>query len=171
MCDLKNIPTEDNRFDFIIFNQVLEHVPEPRLVLTELHRVLKPGGKMIYSGPLCYEEHEKPYDFYRYTQFGLRHLFGATGFEVERLDWLEGYYGTIGHQLKCMACDLRPKPRYIASGLTGFMLLPMMVLLKIGFGIGSIFFHRLETQMKFTRRGYPLNYVAIVIQEPPPVIS
>ena len=162
VCDLKSIPTEDNRFNFIIFNQVLEHLPEPQLVLAELYRVLKPGGKMIYSGPLCYEEHEKPYDFYRYTQFGLQYLFGATGFEIERLDWLEGYYGTIGYQLKGMARNLRPKPRYIAPGLMGFALLPFMLLVKIGFGIGSVFFHRLEIQMKFTKKGYPLNYVAVV---------
>ena len=162
VCDLKNIPTEDSRFDFIIFTQVLEHVPEPQLILAELLRVLKPGGKMMYSGPLVYEEHKTPYDFYRYTQFGLQHLFGATGFNIERLDWLEGYYGTIGYQLKGMAKNLRAKPRYIAPGLKGFALQPIMVFLKLGFGIGSVFFHRLETQMKFTKKGYPLNYVAIV---------
>ncbi|WP_322513018.1 class I SAM-dependent methyltransferase, partial [Chloroflexus sp.] len=49
VCDLKSIPVEDNRFDFIVFNQVMEHLPEPKLVLNELYRVLKPGGKMIYT--------------------------------------------------------------------------------------------------------------------------
>lgn len=57
VCDLKSIPVEDCRFDFIIFNQVMEHLPEPRLVLAELFRVLKPDGRMIYTGPLFYEEH------------------------------------------------------------------------------------------------------------------
>lgn len=49
---------------------------------------------MIYSAPLFYEEHETPYDFYRYTQFGVRHLMETTGFVIERLDWLEGYFGS-----------------------------------------------------------------------------
>lgn len=80
VCDLKKIPVEDCRFDFIIFNQVMEHLPEPHLVLAELYRVLKPSGKMIYTGPLFYEEHEQPYDFYRYTQFGLRYLFESAHF-------------------------------------------------------------------------------------------
>ena len=44
VCDLTAIPVEDNRFDRIVFNQVLEHVPEPALVIAELYRVLKPGG-------------------------------------------------------------------------------------------------------------------------------
>ena len=63
---------------------------------------------MIYSGPLFYEEHEQPYDFYRYTQFGLRYLFSSAGFIIERLAWLEGYLGTVGYQLNTMARYLPP---------------------------------------------------------------
>lgn len=83
VCDLSEIPVEDGRFGYVVFNQVMEHLPEPLTVLEELHRVLEPGGRMIYSGPLFYQEHEQPYDFYRYTQYGLRHLFGRAGFEIE----------------------------------------------------------------------------------------
>ena len=46
---------------------------------------------MIYTGPLFFEEHEQPYGFYRYTRFGLCHVFERAGFEVERLDWLEEF--------------------------------------------------------------------------------
>jgi len=111
VCELNRLPVEDGRFDAIIFNQVMEHVSEPKLVLAELHRALKPGGRMIYTGPLFYEEHEQPYDYYRYTQFGLRYLFGETGFSVERLDWLEGYFGTVAYQLNGMARYLPAAPR------------------------------------------------------------
>jgi SAM-dependent methyltransferase len=161
VCDLSAIPVEDGRFDYIIFNQVLEHVPEPKRVLTELCRILKPGGKMIYSGPLFYEEHEQPYDFYRYTQFGLRYLLNTAGFEIERLDWLEGYFGTVGYQLDGMSRYLPYKPRHIGAGVLGYGLAPVMVLLKIGFAVCSVLFHRLETRTKFMDRGYPKNYVAI----------
>src|SRR5262245_40944198 len=43
VCDLARIPVENGRFDFVVFNQVLEHLPEPKKVLTELNRVLKRG--------------------------------------------------------------------------------------------------------------------------------
>ena len=79
VCDLRTIPVDDARFDAIIFNQVMEHVPEPLAVLRELYRVLKPGGRLLYSAPLFYEEHERPYDFYRYTQYGIRYLFDRAG--------------------------------------------------------------------------------------------
>lgn len=162
VCDLTKLPVEDGRFDAIIFNQVMEHVPEPKRVLAELNRALKPRGRMIYSGPLFYEEHEQPYDYYRYTQFGLRYLFGETGFAVERLDWLEGYFGTVGYQLDGMARHLPWKPRDFGGGLIGLVLVPIMALLKLGFAGCSLLFHQMETRSKFQTRGYPKNYVAVV---------
>src|SRR5206468_3134631 len=42
---------QDNRFDVVLCNQVLEHVPEYRTALSELHRVLRPGGLLIVGVP------------------------------------------------------------------------------------------------------------------------
>lgn len=162
VCDLRDIPVEDGHFDFIVFTQVMEHLPEPTLVLNELNRVLKPGGKMLYSGPLFYEEHEQPYDFFRYTQFGLRHLFSMAGFAIERLDWLEGYFGTAGYQLNALARYLPLTPRHLGKGIAGYLLVPVMLLLRLGFAALSVLFHRLELRVKFKQRGYPKNYIAIV---------
>src|ERR1700758_5630838 len=56
VCDLESIPVEDDRYDLVFLSQVLEHLPQPARVLTELHRVLKPGGRLWASAPLFYEE-------------------------------------------------------------------------------------------------------------------
>ena len=117
---------------------------------------------MIYTGPLFFEEHEVPYDFYRYTQFAVHHLFTTTGFRIERLDWLEGYFGTVAYQLDGMARYLPWQPRALGEGLRGLALAPLMGLLKLGCGVLSVLFHRLELRTKFTGRGYPKNYIAIV---------
>ena len=79
---------------------MLEHLPEPLRVIEELGRVLKPGGTLWLSAPLFYAEHEKPYDFFRYTQFGLRQLFEDAGFEIVEIAWLEGYFGTLSYQVR-----------------------------------------------------------------------
>ncbi|MEL7155623.1 MAG: class I SAM-dependent methyltransferase [Actinomycetota bacterium] len=162
VCDLAAIPVEDGRYDALVFNQVMEHLPDPGAVISELHRVLKPGGRMIYSGPLFFEEHEQPYDFYRYTRFGVRHLFERGGFQVERLDWLEGFFGTVGYQLNRMARYLPSRPRQLGGGLTGLLLAPSMVVLRSVFAALSVGFHRLELRAKVVDRGYPKNYVAIL---------
>jgi SAM-dependent methyltransferase len=161
VCDLMKIPVETARFDFIIFNQVMEHLPEPKLVLAEFHRVLKDDGKMIYTGPLFYEEHEQPYDFYRYTQFGLRHLFNSARFEIERLEWLEGYFGTVAYQLRGMSRYLPWRPSHLNVGIFGYALAPAMLLLKPSCKLLSVFFHELEKRSKYVARGYPKNYLVI----------
>ena len=94
VCDLAAIPVEDARFDHVLLTQVLEHIPEPAVVLAELHRVMKPGGTLWLTAPLFYAEHERPYDFFRYTRYGLQHLLEGAGFSVRAGEWMEGYLGT-----------------------------------------------------------------------------
>jgi SAM-dependent methyltransferase len=162
ICDLASIPVEDARYDFVVFNQVMEHLPDPLLVLNELKRVLKPGGRMIYSAPFFYEEHEKPYDFYRYTQFGVRHLFDKAGFAVEKLEWLEGYFGSLGYQLGLAASYLPHRPTDYGGGLLGAIQALLAIPLKLQMRFLGKYFHRLEMRHKYTKRGFPKNYVAIV---------
>jgi SAM-dependent methyltransferase len=147
VCDLRSIPVEGDRFDYIIFNQALEHMPEPVEVLVELHRVLKPGGRMICTAPLFYEEHEQPYDFFRYTQYAYRHMFPKAGLQIERLDWMEGYFGTVAYQLETAA-------KYLPGGL---LLWP----LKIAFALLALLFYRWDIGHRYTGSGYPKNYVVI----------
>lgn len=77
-----NIPFSDNYFDSIVCFEVLEHVFNADMFLKEAFRVLKPGGKAIFTVPFIWDEHEQPYDFARYSSFGLAHLFGKNGFSI-----------------------------------------------------------------------------------------
>jgi SAM-dependent methyltransferase len=147
VCDLASIPVEDGRFDYIVFNQGLEHMPDPVRVLRELNRVLKPGGQILCSAPLFYEEHEQPYDFFRYTQFAYRRLFPEAGFEIDRIEWLEGYVGTVAYQLECAA-------RFLPRGI-GWV--PVRAL----FAVLSLLFHRMDIHRRHMSSGYPKNYVVI----------
>ncbi len=75
-----SIPTDDDSFDAVLCTQVLEHVPQPLEALLEFHRVLRPGGALIATVPFVWEEHETPFDYYRYTRYGIEHLALAAGF-------------------------------------------------------------------------------------------
>lgn len=77
-------PFADSSFDSVLCNQVLEHVFNPQQFLSEIRRVLKPGGHLLLTVPFVWDEHEQPYDCARYTTFGLRHLF-----EEQSLQWVE----------------------------------------------------------------------------------
>lgn len=82
LYDGKTIPFADAYFDSVIATQVLEHVFEPAAWLREIHRVLKPGGRLLLTVPFVWDEHEPPYDYARYTSFGLAHLVKSAGFEI-----------------------------------------------------------------------------------------
>jgi len=79
------LPEADASFDLILLMDVLEHLPDPDAVITELRRLLRPGGRLIVSVPFLYREHETPHDYVRYTPFGLRRLFASHGGAVLRL--------------------------------------------------------------------------------------
>ena len=75
-------PFADGSFDSVLCNQVLEHVFNPDEFLGEIARVLRPGGKLLLSVPFVWDEHEQPYDYARYSSFGLSALMEKQGFRV-----------------------------------------------------------------------------------------
>jgi SAM-dependent methyltransferase len=81
--DGQRLPFADGTIDGLLCTQVLEHVFEPDAFLGELSRVVRPGGHLLISVPFVWDEHEQPYDFARYSSFGLAHLAEKHGFSVE----------------------------------------------------------------------------------------
>jgi len=61
--DITKIPFEENTFDFIICNHVLEHIPDDRLAMSELYRVMKKGGEGYYQAPIDYNRESTYEDF------------------------------------------------------------------------------------------------------------
>lgn len=78
----ESLPFGNESFDVILCTEVLEHLSEPSAAVAEMARVLRPGGHVILSTPLYFPIHEEPYDFFRYTPYGLQYLFEKAGFEI-----------------------------------------------------------------------------------------
>lgn len=93
--DGKNIPFENNRFDYVLCTEVMEHVPEPAEFLKEIHRIMKKEGILIMTTPFLVPLHEEPYDYYRYTKHGIRHLLTNAGFRMEHIESFSGYVGVL----------------------------------------------------------------------------
>jgi SAM-dependent methyltransferase len=161
VCDLAAIPVDDARFDHVVLTQVLEHLPEPATVLAELHRVLKPGGTLWLTAPLFYAEHERPYDFFRYTQFGLRHLLDSAGFVVLEINWLEGYFGTLSYQARVMSNALPASRQDYGGGLKGLALALSAKLAKRVARHAATRLSKLDLEHKIVGRGLPKNYQVV----------
>ena len=167
VCDLVAIPVEDARFDHVVCTQVPEHLPEPLRVVAELGRVLKPGGTLWLSAPLFYAEHEKPYDFFRYTQFGLRRLLEDAGFEVLEIAWLEGYFGTLSYQVRVAGKALPGGRAAYGGGPRGTALAGAARVARKAAPRVADLLAGLDERHKIVDAGLPKNHT-VVARRPPP---
>ena len=81
-ADGQRLPLKKESFDFIMCIQVMEHIPNTSEVIDEFNRILLPGGKLFLSVPHSYRIHESPYDYWRFTKYGLSYLLSNHGFEI-----------------------------------------------------------------------------------------
>jgi SAM-dependent methyltransferase len=79
----------DNTFDAVFMLEVLEHVKNPRKAMSEVLRILKPGGVLVLSTPFIFEIHDAPCDFWRFTRFGISEL--LKDFELVQIEQRNGY--------------------------------------------------------------------------------
>ncbi|MCX6950809.1 MAG: class I SAM-dependent methyltransferase, partial [Verrucomicrobia bacterium] len=89
--DGKTIPLPDASVDSAMATEVLEHCPEPLIVLKEARRVLKPGGVFFFTVPYIWPLHDAPYDFFRYTPFALEKLLAEAGFTDVKIQAMSGW--------------------------------------------------------------------------------
>lgn len=75
ICDAHDIPFENESFDGVIAQAVLEHVVDPYRCVEEMHRVLKHDGLIYAETPFMQQVHMGRYDFTRFTHLGHRRLF------------------------------------------------------------------------------------------------
>jgi len=72
LADAGNLPFKDSSLSSVLCTELLEHVLEPGKVVSEIHRILTPGGLLVLTAPFLYPLHRDPVDFHRFTEDGLR---------------------------------------------------------------------------------------------------
>lgn len=96
---LHDMPIEDDVFDAVLCTQVLEHLEWPRESVKEMHRILKPGGKLYMTVPMAHSEHQIPYDFFRYTSYGLESICKHAGFHDIKINPFGGLWVRWAYEL------------------------------------------------------------------------
>lgn len=79
-------PIKDEAFDGIGCFAVLEHTRKPWLVVQEMHRMLKPGGKVWIDWPFLQPVHGYPSHYFNATREGLKSIFEDAGFQTESIE-------------------------------------------------------------------------------------
>ena len=106
------LPFRSATFDLVLSTQVLEHVADPAMAVKEIARVLVPCGAVILTVPQMVALHEAPHDYFRYTEFGIRHLLTKYGFKGIVVRPLGGFWTMLAQQLEFrLLWDHAPRSR------------------------------------------------------------
>lgn len=125
---LHEMPIENEMFDAVLCTQVLEHLEWPRESVKEMHRVIKPGGKLYMTVPMAQNEHQIPYDFFRYTSYGLESICKHAGFNDIKITPFGGLWVRWAFELpRGMSIFPSTGIRSKKPNLLGITLLPVRV--------------------------------------------
>jgi SAM-dependent methyltransferase len=145
--DGETIPFDDEIFDIIISTQVLEHVKNPRQFIKESYRVLQDGGILFLTMPFVWPEHEKPFDFNRFTQYEHKNIFGGAGFDIKSIKSTCGVFGVCGQLISAFVFES-----------IKFKVFKLVASVLICFPIQTIF---MFFDLVFKKSGITLDYVVI----------
>lgn len=107
--DLHALPIAGSSIDNIVSIEVLEHVRDPLVALSELSRVLRPGGELCISVPQAGAEHEQPFDYFRFTRFSLTDLAQRAGLEVREIRMKGFFFRRLSAELRDLPFVVLPE--------------------------------------------------------------
>lgn len=143
--DAMNMHFDDNSIDSFVCLSVLEHINDPWKVISEVYRVLKPGGRLLLIVPFVFPFHSAPDDFYRFSHSAILDM--LKGFRIIEFEALGNYWSTIAFIFQ------RPKWR-TWPGTVGWW--PWDIFLRF---VGLIFY--LISRFKVTPDDYAMLYCVL----------
>ena len=126
VTDVTSLPFRSEVADWVLIPNIVEHVQEPEAMFREALRILKKGARGFVFAPHVREEHQPPYDYFRYTRYGLRHLFEKVGFQVESITPTTGIFDVLS-KTAMLALDFLPSgKRRVAGFLFESLIKPLL---------------------------------------------
>lgn len=121
------MPVPDCSYDTVIATEVLEHCPDPNLVISEISRVLKTRGYFFFTVPFLWNLHEVPHDEFRYTPFSIERFLKQNDFNIVSVNATGGWHASLAQMAglwvrraplgdgyrKLLAIALKPVIRYL----------------------------------------------------------
>lgn len=115
----------DKSFDLVLCTQVLEHCLDPFRAIQEIHRILKPGGRLLASAPHVWFYHPHPTDHWRFTQQGMAQICERGGLTLRQLLAQGGSVLAAAQIMNFLAFGVLGRagaPLYLASNLVAPLL-------------------------------------------------
>ena len=122
------LPFKNDSLDLVISQEVLEHIDDPWHTISEVYRVLRPGGKFYCQVPFVIGFHPGPCDYWRFSRQALEHLFNNQHWEMETLELSlghgSGFYRILVEFLAVTASTISQRLYRPAKGLAALACYP-----------------------------------------------
>lgn len=119
----KLLPFNDEVADCVVTFEVLEHLAEPGVMLLEACRILRKGGVLLLSIPFQWWIHEAPWDYQRFTRYGLEYQLRKAGFEDIYIEATTGFWSMWVLKLNYQLARLVRGP-YLIRNTIRYCLIP-----------------------------------------------
>lgn len=127
VADIATVPFRDSSVDAVILDTVLEHVPEPHRVISEIHRILRPGGVLVCITPFVFPYHGYPRHYANFSRDGL--MFLLKDFSECRVEMNMGpTSGMLNLLSEYFAVALSGNSKLAYTIIKGVVLLPVFML-------------------------------------------
>lgn len=122
------LPFSDAAYDHAAAFEVIEHHPEPALLLKEAARIIRPGGYVFLSWPHIFPLHEEPHDYFRYTPHSVRRMAEGAGLEAVHFIPTGGLWAVIVTLLTANLAQFHERGGW--RGIVGILAYPPLLLLQ-----------------------------------------
>lgn len=140
IADLNDyLPLDSDKYDTVLSFSVLEHLKEPQLHLNEAYRICKNGGKIFIQVPFQWAVHEAPYDYFRFTKYGLQYILGKAGFVDIKIEAQAGFFTTLSMKINYFGTRFLKGPKFVIFIIKNFFLKPLWFLTQISAPILDLF--------------------------------
>lgn len=125
VSDISNIPEKSSSFDAILCTEVFEHLPEPIKAIKEFSRLLRNGGKLILTAPVCSLTHFAPYYFYNgFSKYFYEKHLKESGLKVTELAFNGNWFDYMYQELN--RCDYMVR-NYTNTNVVGRLVLKIIM--------------------------------------------
>lgn len=111
LLDAVSVPFVDSSVDAVICSELLEHVSEPKSVLTESYRVLQQSGVLLISVPFLFHIHGDPKDYGRYTDSYWAEMLADAGFKEIEIRKQGLFWSVLMEMVRSIICHLIARGR------------------------------------------------------------
>lgn len=154
VCDATAVPVADQTYDAVLCTEVLEHVPQPALVVREIARLLKPGGTCILTAPLGSGLHMMPYHFFGgFTPAWYEKALSESGFTNIEIESNGGFFRLFGQEARRFSSlwnPLRIETSFVSRMALIILWPPLWLVTSVLLPVLCYFLDRFDDKKEFT---------------------